>query len=334
MNKRRFTGLLLIILSLFVIFGGITLTDAWLQSPLPLDEAITIEIEKGMTGREIANLLKQKNVINSTRSFRWAIWFKDAERDLRLGTVRLKPPLNLNRLINKLQKKSPHLIRVQLQEGWPSWRIFKTLSRKLNLTREGFEQLFENKKFLRRHGIKAKSLEGYLFPDTYYISADAGHREVINQLLNRFKEVRSELNLSDRARKLGLTVDEAVRLASIIQREAKIPRERPIVSAVFHNRLDRGYQLQADPTVLYPIRSFDVSITHSMLENDNPYNTYQNPGLPPTAICNPGKPSLKASVNPADVPYLYFVSKGDGSHAFSEKLSDHREAVKRYQEND
>lgn len=329
--SKRLTGLILILLSLFVIFGGIVLTDAWLRTPLPIEDETTIEIKNGMTGQDIATLLQDEGIINSRLSFRWAIWIKDAERDLRLGTVHITPPMTLNELVNHLRKKTPHLIKVQLNEGWPSWRIFRVLSNRLNLTEEGFRELFDDKKFLRQYNIPGKTLEGYLFPDTYYVSADADHREVLGQLLERFNEMRAQLDLQSRSRKHGLTLDEAVRLASIIEREARIPKERPIISGVFYNRLDQGYQLQADPTLLYPVKNFDAPITESMLNEEDPYNTYVHRGLPPTPICNPGKSSLRASVNPADVPYLYFVSKGDGSHVFNETLRKHKQAVRKHQ---
>lgn len=329
--SKRLTGLLLILLSLFVIFGGIVLTDAWLRTPLPVESDVTVEIKEGMTGQDIAALLEGEGVINSPVSFRWAIWIKDAERDLRLGTVHINPPITMNELVNHLQKKTPHLIKVQLNEGWPSWRIFRVLSKRLSLSEEGFRRLFDDPKFLKQYNIPGKTLEGYLFPDTYYVSADANHRQVLGQILERFNEIRAELNLQSGAQRNGLTLDESVRLASIIEREAKIPRERPIISGVFHNRLDQGHQLQADPTLLYPIKNFEAPITESMLNEKDPYNTYRRPGLPPTPICNPGKSSLRASVNPADVPYLYFVSKGDGSHVFNETLSEHKKAVRKYQ---
>lgn len=321
----------MILTSLFVIFGGIILTDAWLRTPLPLDQKKTVKIKKGMTGKEIARLLEKRGVINSPTSFRWAVWLKNAGRDLRLGTVYLDPPLTLNELIDQLRKKTPHLIKVQINEGWPSWRIFRVLSNRLKLSREGFVELFDDREFLQRNGLPGQTLEGYLFPDTYYISADAGHRKVLSQILNRFNEVQAELDLRSRARRVGFTVDEAIRLASIIEREARIPKERPIISGVFHNRLEKGYHLQADPTLLYTVKNFEAPITESMLSRNDPYNTYVKRGLPPTPICNPGKLSLRASVEPAEVPYLYFVSKGDGSHVFSETLEEHQEAVSRYQ---
>jgi UPF0755 protein len=331
MTREKILGTALLLGSLLVILAGILLINAWLEAPLPIESPRTITIERGMTGRDIGSLLKKNDVINATWKFRWAIWIKGAERNLSGGTIKLKPPLNYNTLINKLQEKRPYLISVQLIEGWPSWRIFKELSRKLNIPEERFYELFDNRQFLNRMGINSGSLEGYLFPDTYYISADADARRVLRQLLAQFREIQRQLNLREQARHHNMTLNEAVTLASIIAREAGLDREREMISAVFHNRLDVGQPLQADPTVLYPLGNFQLTITHSMLNNNHNYNTYRRRGLPPTPISNPGKESLQASVNPANVSYRYFVSRGDGSHVFSETLEQHQEAVRKFQ---
>jgi UPF0755 protein len=330
-NTRRIVGLGLLLGGLMIILGGIFLINAWLSSPLPLDERVTLHIERGMTGRDIARKLHREGIITSERSFRWALWFKGAERDLRGGSVRLGPPLSLNDLIDELQQKRPPLVRVQIQEGRPSWRIFSKLSRKLGISQDAFRKLFRNESFIRTLGLETDSLEGYLFPDTYYISMDAGSRAVLRQIVGRFREIKRKNRLEAKARKRNMSLHEAVTLASIIEREARIERERPLISAVYHNRLNQGIPLQADPTLLYPVRNFDAPITHSMLNDQNPYNTYKQEGLPPSPISNPGEGSLRASVEPADVPYLFFVSRGDGTHVFSETLENHQRAVNKFQ---
>lgn len=331
MNSRKFLGGILLTGSLLLILGGILLVNAWLSAPLPVERPQTIKIDRGMTGTEIARLLRDEGVITSPTGFRWALWIKRAERDLRGGTIRLTPPLSLNGLIDQLRRKRPFLKKVQLHEGWPSWRIFRVLSRELNLRKKRFKNLAEDPDFIRRLGLDVRNLEGYLFPDTYYVSADAGPEQVLRQIVSRFLEVEKGNRLRRRARQRGLSLREAVTLASIIEREARVDRERPLISAVYHNRLDQGIPLQADPTLLYPVGNFQAPITHTMLRSDNPYNTYQRRGLPPSPISNPGERSLLASVQPAEVPYLYFVSRGDGTHVFSETLDQHQKAVRKYQ---
>ncbi len=331
MNTRKLVGLGLLVGGLMVILGGIFLINAWLSTPLAMDERITIRIEQGMTGRDVAQILREKNIISSEHAFRWALWFKGAEREIRGGSVRLTPPLSLNELINQLRQKRPPLVRIQIQEGRPSWQIFRKISRELNISRDSLRNLYQKKLFIRQLGLETNTLEGYLFPDTYFISMDAGPREVLRQFVERFQQIKRQNRLETKAQKHELSLHEAVILASIIEREARIARERSLVSAVYHNRLERGVPLQADPTLLYPHRNYDAPITHSMLKNKNSYNTYEYSGLPPGPISNPGEGSLRASVEPADVPYLFFVSRGDGSHVFSETLEQHEKAVKKYQ---
>lgn len=332
MTFKKITGSKPLIVSVFLILVGSLILYAWLRVPLPLERTVQLKIKQGMTGREIAELLHEEGIISSVPFFRLALWLKGAGRNLRWGTVKLSPPLTHNKLIKTLQRKQPFLIQVKLREGWPSWKTFSYLARKLDLPRNRFQKLARDKSFLDEVGVNAPNLEGYLFPNTYSISAEASHRKVLRLLVKQFHEVKRELNLRSRARRYNFSVHEAVTLASIIAKETSVTRERPLISAVFHNRLAEGRPLQADPTLLYSVENFQASITQSMLRKKGEYNTYVKRGLPPTPICNPGKASLRASVNPADVPYQYFVSKGDGTHAFSKSLREHRRSVKRYQD--
>jgi UPF0755 protein len=154
--------------------------------------------------------------------------------------------------------------------------------------------------------------------------------EVIRMMVSQFKKVAGP-DMADKASRLGISDREAVILASIIEKETSFPEEKPLVSAVFHNRLSRKMPLQSDPTVIYGIANFNGNLTREDLQRPTPYNTYLRTGLPPTPICNPGKESLLAALKPAAVPYLYFVSKNDGSHYFSSEIEDHNHAVWKYQ---
>jgi len=155
--------------------------------------------------------------------------------------------------------------------------------------------------------------------------------ELLARMVARYREVFDD-SMRKRAMEMGMTELETVTLASIIERETGMDSERPLVSAVFHNRLKKGYRLQTDPTVIYGLGvNFDGNLTKKQLWKDSPYNTYTRKGLPPGPIANPGEASLKAALYPADVPYLYFVAKGDGSHVFSRNLAEHNRAVRQYQ---
>jgi UPF0755 protein len=174
------------------------------------------------------------------------------------------------------------------------------------------------------------TLEGYLFPDTYHLFKEMDPEEVIKMMVLRFKKVFKS-DLADRNFDIGISEREVVILASIIEKETSLSQEKPLISAVFHNRLKKKIPLQSDPTVIYGIKNFNGNLTKEHLMKPTPYNTYLVAGLPPTPICNPGKDSLLAAVHPAPVPYLYFVSKNDGSHYFSSDIEDHNRAVWKFQ---
>ncbi|RUM87517.1 MAG: endolytic transglycosylase MltG, partial [Thermodesulfatator sp.] len=176
-------------------------------------------------------------------------------------------------------------------------------------------------------GIPGPSVEGFLFPDTYYLVKGLAPGEIIRIMVRRFWEVWRKYEA--RARELGVSVYEVVTLASIVEKEAVLSREKPLIAAVYWNRLRRGMPLQADPTVRYALKRFRGRLYYKHLRVDSPYNTYRYPGLPPTPIANPGEESLRAVLYPARVPYLYFVSRGDGSHKFSTTYREHLRAVRK-----
>jgi UPF0755 protein len=179
-------------------------------------------------------------------------------------------------------------------------------------------------------GLTKEGIEGYLFPSTYYFMPATSERNIILAMAEQFRKVTwPALERSEGAG--GLTPHQLITLASIIEKESRLEAERPLISAVFHNRLRLGMPLQSDPTVIYGLRDFDGNLTRKHLQEPTPYNTYRNIGLPPGPICNPGLSAVKAALEPADVPYLYFVSKNDGSHHFSANLEAHNQAVKTFQ---
>ncbi len=310
-------------------FGGVTY---WLDRPVRLQESVYAEIKPGMSGRDIGRVLQQRGVLTDVEEFRWALWIMRAERDLKVGRFRLNPPLTRRQLVRRLTSGHSQTRRVRILEGWPSWRVYGELAEQLDYEPEDFQRFHADEEFLERVGVPGPTLEGYLFPDTYRISLASTPEDVLSRLVDRFYEVANWMELERRAEEQGLTLDEAVRLASIIEREGTLDKELPTISAVFHERLDRGMNLQADPTVLYAYRDFSRPLTWTDLEVESPYNTYRNRGLPPGAISNPGRRSLEAAVAPADVSYLYFFARGDGSHAFSKTLEEHRRSIRQYRD--
>lgn len=328
--KRTRVYLSLLIIAVLIFFVSLIFLGRWIHAPLSLEEPVRIKIKPGMSGRQIGHLLKENGVIESVEAFRWAIWLQGAEQDLKRGTVHLAPPLTRYELIEYLRSKTPLLVRVRLQEGWPSWRIFHELSERLGLSSSRLRALFSDSEFIASLGLKVDNLEGFLFPDTYNISVDASEKDVLRQLVFRFKDTARGLKLKQKTRDVDLTLLEAVTLASIIEREARLVEEKSKISAVLHNRLEINMPFQADPTVLFAYRNFSRLLSRDDLNIDSPYNTYLYAGIPPGPICSPGRGSLRAAVEPANSDVLYFVARGDGSHSFSRTYREHLAAVWKY----
>jgi UPF0755 protein len=180
---------------------------------------------------------------------------------------------------------------------------------------------------------EAQNLEGYLFPDTYYLTRGMNEVEIVQSMIDGFRSVWSK-EYDVRSRELAMTVREIITLASLIEKEAALPHERDLVSAVFHNRLRLNMKLACDPTVIYAVKltkPYDGVINQSDLELDSPYNTYLYAGLPPGPIANPGEKAIQSALYPADSNYLFFVSRNDGSHVFSSNYRDHSRAVQQFQ---
>jgi UPF0755 protein len=217
---------------------------------------------------------------------------------------------------------------ITIVEGDSLWEIGEKLSEKNIIDKEGFITLSSDKEFLASHKIDSPTFEGYLFPDTYKVPKGMDPKDAIGMMIIRMREKYSG-ELKIRTSEIGLSEREVLTLASIIEKEAITPKERPIISAVYHNRLRKGIPLQADPTVIYGIKSFGV-ITARDVRRKTPYNTYVIKGLPPGPIASPGIKSIIAALYPANVPYMFFVSNNDGTHNFSVTPREHEAAVELY----
>ena len=234
-------------------------------------------------------------------------------------------------LIDLIFNKGPIKLKLTIPEGSQSKNLFKDINTLLK-TDYDFKKYFNSTEILEQYKVDASSLEGYLYPDTYYLYHDSSPEEIIDILLSEFWKKFDE-NLQDRANQLGFSVHEVVTLASIIEGEAMLDSERSTISSVYHNRLKINMKLQADPTIQYIIPGPPKTLSNRDLRIKSDYNTYQNYGLPPGPINNPGIASIKAALYPEDTNFLFFVAQGDGSHAFTTNEKDHEEAKRIYKIN-
>jgi UPF0755 protein len=288
---------------------------------------VFIKHDTGVT--TIADLLKERGVIQDRLLFILASVLRGSHDRLKAGEYQFVPSMGLLDVIRILEEGKVLVHKVIIPEGSTTWQIAALLDEEGLVDRERFLRLVMDRSVARQHVPEAETLEGFLFPDTYHLIKGLTEEEIIEKLVQRFFRTFSgddEL----RAHKLGMNRYKIVTLASIIEKEALVDEEKPIIAGVFYNRLKRGMRLQADPTVLYGKRD-GGRITRADLQANHPYNTYVQNGLPPGPIASPGGAALKAALYPSRVSYLYFVSKNDGTHYFSRTLEEHQEAVRKYQ---
>jgi len=289
-----------------------------------------VEVPEGASFKETANLLAQKGLIMSPFWFRLLGKFQDAERKIKPGEYDLHTAMRPVEILNQLVSGRVIQYSVLIPEGLTAQQISRVLGETGIVKGAEVTRLVSDPAFIKALGIEAPTLEGYLFPDTYYFPKRAKTEEVVRAMVSRLRQVFTpELRAQSAA--LQLTEIQVLTLASIIEKETGQDAERPLISAVFHNRLRKGVPLQSDPTVIYGIPNFNGNLTRKDLARPTPYNTYTNPKLPPGPIANPGARSIQAALNPAPVNYLFFVSKNDGTHQFSTTLPEHNRAVEHYQ---
>jgi UPF0755 protein len=251
-------------------------------------------------------------------------------RELRSGEYALSRSLSPAEILQRIVEGRVRTLEVVLPEGFTAEEIAQRLAQQGLADAEAFLAEVRDPELPASLGVEGPSLEGYLFPETYHLARGLGAREIARILVAEFLRVWPEIEPDARAR--GLSMREAVTLASIVEKETGAPDERPLIASVFHNRLGRRMRLESDPTTIYGIPGFDGNLRRRHLEDEkNPYNTYRIPALPPGPIANPGLAALRAVVKPADSEYLYFVSRNDGTHVFSRSYADHTRAVHRYQ---
>ena len=294
-------------------------------------DSTIITIEKGMSLNKVSELLYEKNILVNEDIFKLKVIGRRLASKVPTGKFLIEGKISDAILIDLIFNKGPIKLKLTVPEGLQSKKLFENINTLLNKEYD-FEQYFKSQLILNKYNINAKTLEGYLYPNTYYLYHESSPEEILDILLQEFWN-QFDKNLQDRANQLGLSVHEVVTLASIIEGEAMLDTERETISSVYHNRLKINMKLQADPTIQYIIPGPPKALSIKDLRIKSDYNTYLNYGLPPGPINNPGIESLKAALYPKKTNFLFFVAQGDGSHAFTTNEKDHEEAKRVYKIN-
>lgn len=322
---------LIIVSGMAFLCAGVGISLYILQSPVrATGEIKTVTIAPGMTVAQIAVRLEQNGLIRSAQWFKLFARYRGVESQLRIGRYRLATGLAVETILNRLVSGTGREEQITIPEGLSLREVASLLKAKADVDSTRFMALAKDSTVAASLGINAPTLEGYLFPNTYNIYWQMAPELVIREMTTLFRQVFNE-RYEQQAYKLGFTRHEAVTLASIIEREARLNQERAVISGVFHNRLRIGQQLESCATVEYVLGTPKERLFENDLKIPSPYNTYLHAGLPPGPICSSGVASLEAALFPKDVPYLYFVAKGDGSHIFSRSNEEHINAKLRVQ---
>ena len=286
-----------------------------------------VVIPMGSSFAAAAESLSSAGLIGSPKLFAAYAKLRGHDRGLKAGTYMLPHGASWSRLIDALSRGRGLVPGLTVVEGWSLQNVVPQLARALAVPVESVEAAVADSALRHRLDIPTPTVEGYLFPDTYTFAPGTPARDAVASMVAAF-ERHWDPAWDARLEELAMSRHDIVTLASIIEREAMRPEERPVISAVYHNRLKKGMRLQADPTVQYALGRHVARVLYSDLEVDSPYNTYRHAGLPPGPIGSPGLPSIRAALFPADVPYLFFVAHPDGHHEFRTTFREHADAVR------
>jgi UPF0755 protein len=292
-----------------------------------------VDIPQGLGVSAIGHRLVGAGVIKSDWAFRLAVWRRGAARTLKAGEYRFAGAMRATDVVDRLVSGSVFLRPITFPEGLTIGEMAAVYEASGLGSKAVFTAAARRGSLVHAVDPTADDLEGYLFPETYNLPRNAGPERLVEQMAKRFVAVY-DAPLREAARARGLTTRQVVTIASLIEKETSRPEERAVVSAVYQNRMRIGMGMQCDPTVIYALQRagrWTGNLTRENLQFDSPYNTYRYSGLPPGPIAAPGRASLAAAVAPADVPYLYFVSRNDGSHVFASTLAEHNRNVQQHQ---
>jgi len=299
---------------------------------MPAGESLPtqIRVEQGDSLTTVVRKLRDQKIISNGLFFSLWARLNGADKKIHQGLYQFEANVTAREVLDRLVSGKGIFQTVTIPEGLTVKEIAALLEKMQIANKEKFLVAAADPNLLARLGLQDKGIEGYLFPSTYNFVPETPEPDIILTMAEQFRKVLQPI-LDQRDGATELTTHEILTLASIIEKETGVEAERPLVSAVFHNRLKHQMPLQSDPTVIYGLKDFNGNLTRKDLNDPNSYNTYRITALPPGPICNPSLSSIRAALHPAEVPYFYFVSKNDGTHLFSETIEAHNHAVKIYQ---
>ncbi len=326
LRKIILTGLLVGVFGLLIVFGFVTVN----QPVSPSRPVQIVYIPPGTAFSKVSHLLYQEGLIKQEWFLQMLGRVQRVDRKIIPGEYELYAGMRPTELLEKLVAGKVYEHSVTIPEGYTVAQIADVLDQKGLADKQEILRLNRDVDFLASLKINASTLEGYMFPDTYRFARDMPPEFLVRTFVHRFHEMVTP-ELKAQAKIMGMTLQEVVTLASVIEKETGLAKERSLVSGVFHNRLRRNIPLQSDPTVIYALEYFNGNIRKADLSVDSPYNTYKVRGLPPGPIANPGLAAIQAALYPTASDFVYFVSRNDGSHKFSATLAEHNKAVNKYQ---
>lgn len=323
-------AVILLLLVAVVLFGGVFLVSTLFNNTAPADkdssEYVAVEIKSGASTKGIASTLAEQGIIKNKLAFERYVKDNGYDGKLRAGQYQLSSAMSTEEIVDQLLKSMGNGVKVTIPEGYTTEDIADTLIKAGVVGEEAFWQAvtegeYGDYQFLADRPKDKHRLEGFLFPDTYFIAKGSTAEMVIKAMLDRFVEIYHSLPPNES----GLNFNEVVALASMIESEARTDEDRPVIASVYLNRVEEGMYLQCDATVQYALPEHKERLYYSDYEFESPYNTYLHPGFPPTAICNPGQQSFIAAHQPASTNYFYYLwnKESNGGHVFSKTYQEH-----------
>jgi UPF0755 protein len=334
---RKLLLTLVIVVLVIAVGAGLLASVVWgrLHEPYKGYAAAEqlLEIPQGSGTNDIGRRLVDGGVVRDLFIFRAATWWVARDRSLKAGEYRFAEPMSATQVVEKLARGEVHARRITFPEGLTIIDMSRIYEQRGFGSASEFVSAAGNVKLIAAIDPQAPDLEGYLYPETYAIPRGTPASRLITLMVERFLAAYTD-DLKAQADAQGLTAREVVTIASLVEKETAQDHERALVAAVYRNRMKIGMGMQADPTVIYALQKagrYDGNIRRADLQFDSPYNTYKYSGLPPGPIASPRKASIEAALAPADVPYIYFVSRNDGTHVFASTLAEHNRNVREFQ---